>query len=141
MLKWMFSLLGIGVLLLGVAFSSVLYDRADAHVVGLSEEAMAQLTGGVQVKRASSASGTYNPNTLSCSIGQFPTGGCNASDVEERTYYRCVGCEPGVPRYSPTPSYWIRRRHECYTTPYGCAKTITTLATATVCHTQVGTCM
>ena len=136
MLTRMFGLLGIGVLLLSTAL--ILSDRAQGQIVALSDETMAQLTGGVDVKRALFSSGSYDPDTLNCPIGA--TSGCSATDLQKRRYYRCVACPYGDPKYTPTPNYWYRRLNECFTTSQGCKRRVSQQSVTTVCHTQSGTC-
>lgn len=139
MLKWMFGLFGVGVLLSGAVFFSALCDRAQA--ASLSEEAMEQLVGGADVRKALFQSGTIDPDSLACAEGEFPTGGCSATDWEKRKYNKCVACNPGQQSYSPTSKYWYRRLNECYTTSEGCKRRVSKQSTTTVCHDTAGTCL
>ena len=140
MLKRMFGLLGIGVFLLGIAFTCVLSDRAQGQIVALNDEAMAQLTGGADVRKALFKSGTNDPDTLTCPIGEDPDDGCSATDWEKRKYSKCVPCSYGGTKYTPTPNHWYRRLHECFTTSEGCKRRVSKQSTKTVCHTSSGTC-
>lgn len=135
----MFGLFGIGTLLLGTAFTSVLSDYAQGQIVTLSDEAMVQLIGGTNERKSTIQSGTTDSDTLSCSIGDDE--GCSATDWEKRTYHKCVACSPGDLKYTPTPNHWYKRLHECYTTSEGCKRRVSKQSTKTVCHDQSGTCL
>ena len=136
----MFGLLGLGVLLLGTAFTCVFSDRAQGQNVALSDETMAQLTGGADVRKALFQSGTNDPDTLTCPIDEFPDDGCSDTDWEKRKYSKCVPCRYGETKYTPTPKHWYRRLNECYTTSEGCKRRVSKQSTKTVCHTPSGTC-
>ena len=139
MSKPMLGPLGIGFLLLGTIFVSVLSEHSQAQVVALSNDDMAQLIGGTDERRASFESGTDDPDTLNCP----PTwSGCSGTDWEKRKYWQCVACSYGQTKYTPTPDYWYQRFHECIKQSGNvCQERISQESTTTVCNNTSGTCL
>lgn len=132
MLKSTLGLLGMGVLLLGVLFAYVTSDSSQAKVTSLSDENMAQLTGGSDYTQGSSNGST--------SIPECSTDDCwDGTREGTHTWYSCPICDYPETAYSKEKR-WTKRTYWCddFYMPNSCPSKYSTTEERNSCENSKG---